>query len=328
MAPNKEKTVRVGGSDRQSKEKPLLTVKVSGPGVRTARISVPELMKICQGTQNAITRQAEAISGRNTIHPGPPASDIRQECTLELIGLRKGSTRLDFAIAKPQLPLPFAGVGSFATEVVGELAATIRSLGNGNRKQDIAPSVLQGIVELTDLLGKQGISRIDWEVPQAANKPKLKVAVTATVRDRAAARLRGRVFQRMTVDGVLDMADFNRRDRKCRLDPAVGASVVCTFEEDHEATVLSLLRRPVRVIGEGSIHPYTGRVETVRIESISALPTLSAGNDTFYSTASIYQLAANQGVQPLQSVNSLAGVLTDSETDDFLAAIYEARESL
>jgi hypothetical protein len=73
--------------------------------VRRGRIPVPDLIRICQEMQNAVSRQAEAQEGKKTMHPGPVALSIQQECTLELVGIKGGSTLLQFDLAKPQIPL-------------------------------------------------------------------------------------------------------------------------------------------------------------------------------------------------------------------------------
>jgi hypothetical protein len=138
-----KRTTRAPAKRTAPREIPVLTLKVNGPKVRKGRISVPDLIKICSDAQNAVTRQAEALEGRKSLHPGPTTGQIRQECTLELMAIRDGSTMLDFSLAKPQLPLPFDDAKSFGTEAVGEVAETIRSLGNGNQQQDIDPGVLQ-----------------------------------------------------------------------------------------------------------------------------------------------------------------------------------------
>ena len=89
----------------QRTKQPILQLKVRGPGVRTGRIAVPDLIRICQEAQNAVNRQAEAIEGRKTIHPGPITKSIQEECTLELVGIGRGSTTLKFALAHSQMKL-------------------------------------------------------------------------------------------------------------------------------------------------------------------------------------------------------------------------------
>ena len=109
--------------------KPILRVIVKGPGIRSGRIGVPDLIRLCEAAQNAVIKQAEAIEGLKTIHPGPTTNAIRSGCTLELIGIKKGSTTLEFALADRQLKI--ADIKSLGEDAVAELTKTIKILGNG-----------------------------------------------------------------------------------------------------------------------------------------------------------------------------------------------------
>jgi hypothetical protein len=122
------------------------------------------------------------------------------------------------------------------------------------------------------------------------------------------------------------MADFSRRDRKCRIDPAIGAPVVCTFGPEHENEVHALMRQPVRVSGTGKIQPGTDRIDSLEIFKLETLPSLHLGEGNFLLSPSLEQLAASQGVSPLKDVKSLAGMLGDDEVEEFISAIYESRE--
>ena len=316
---------RTAARVRVQKESPVLSLKVRGPGITSGRISVADLVKICQEAQSAVNRQAEALEGRKTIHPGPVADQIRHECMLELIAIRKGSTTLDFGLANPQMEFPYAEMRNFGSDVVRELADTIRSLGNGNKKSDLDPGVLQSICGLGSVVGAGRITELEWISPKSG-RGKLVGALNQKVRERAAAQLSSPRFQVTQVDGVLDMADFRRKDRKCRIDPAIGASVICTFGPEHENDVHTLLRQPVRAVGSARIQPNSGRIDSLEIQKIEPLPSLSLGEGNFFMTSSIEQLAASQGVKPLRDVSQLSGLLADDEVDDFIAAIYESRK--
>src|SRR5450759_2278589 len=103
--------------------KPLLKLRIQGPGVRQGAISVPDLIRICQAAQDAVNRQAEAMRGGQSLRPGPKSAVVYQECTLELTGIKKGSTILPFGLAKPQQPLPMPEMTTFGRDVVREVAS-------------------------------------------------------------------------------------------------------------------------------------------------------------------------------------------------------------
>jgi hypothetical protein len=304
----------------------LLQLKVDGPGIRRGRIPVPDLIKICQETQNAVSRQAEAIKGRTTLHPGPIAASIQQECTLELIGIGVGSATLRFDLAKPQMPL-FEEAGRLAAEVVVELAATIKSLGNGGHKKDIAPGVLSSLYNLAGVTETKSVSRVDWIVPGHGGQKRVAAEINRAVRARIATRLSKPRLTCISIDGILDEADFRPTDRKCRIDPALGTPVNCTFGPDIENTVYTLLRKPVRIIGEGTVPPYADRPESVQIQVIRELPSLELGKSMFLANASIEELAAAQNVKPLKNAAGLASEAPDDEeVDTILEEIYASRK--
>ncbi len=312
------------GKSKQSRETPILRLRVRGPGIRRGRIPVPDLIRICQELQNAVTKQAEALEGRKTIHPGPAVASIQRECTLELLGIREGSTRLEFGLAKPQLPLiPDAGIG---IEVVRELTGSIRSLGNGNRK-NVDPGVLQGLYALGSVVQSQRVSSIEFSSPKIGRKAAIKGTFNQRVTERVAERLSSPRKAIVHVDGILDMADFKQKDLKCRVDPPIGAPIACTFGPSQADLIYSLMRQPVRISGEATLQPYTDRIESVVIGEIKKLPTLFMGEKNFFADRSIQQLAAEQGIKRFKDISPLSGCFDqDDNVDEFVADIYSARK--
>ncbi len=304
----------------------VLTLKVRGPGVRSGRIPVPELIRICRDAQKAVTRQAEAMQGRrSTMHPGPSTLPIQQECTLELVGLKKGSTTLQFGLAKPQLVLP--DQLTLGTDVVFEVGQTIKALNNGNDGQNIDVGVLEGLYDLGAIVKSREISELEWIVPRVGTRKIVRAKFTNKVRERVAKRLSSPRKERTQVDGVLDMADFKPQDQKCRIDPAIGASVICTFDERQANKIQGLLRKPIRATGVATFAPNTTRIDTLQIESVEPLPSLSLGGGNFYVSATVEELASAQKVAPLKRASDLAGAIPEEEDiDKFLSDIYQARE--
>ena len=310
---------------RPHSERPILELRAKGPGVRPGRVPVPDLIRICEEAQRAINRQAEALQGRKTLHPGPISEELRQECTLELIGLKRGSTRLQFGLAKPQTNIPFPDQATFSEEVVGELAKTIKSLGNGN-KHESDPGVLQALYSLSAVTEQRRILEIEWIALKSGARRRLAASVNRKVRERAAARLSSPRKAIRQIDGILDMADFKPDDLKCRIDPAIGAPVLCTFEERNATQVQLLIRPSVRVIGEATIAPYSDRIDNLLIQTIERLPSLSLGKENFFKESSISELASIQKVKPIKDMSTFAsGFPVDEDIDEFLEEIYSAR---
>ena len=173
--------------NKKRKSRPVLQLKLSGPGVPQGRIAVPDLIKICQEAQNVVNKQAEALQGKKTMHPGPTSATIQKECTLELIGIKKGSTTLVFDLAKPQIPFEFKD--EFGAAVVAEVASTIRSLGS-RKATAIDPGLLLSVYGLSGIVETGRISGMRWITEQRnGHKRTSSVPITKTVRERAAVRL-------------------------------------------------------------------------------------------------------------------------------------------
>ncbi len=301
--------------------KPVLRLKVDGPGIRKGRVPVPELVRICREAQDAINRQAEALKKRKTYHPGPVGHSIQEECTLELIGIHGNSpTTLDFDLRKPQRALAF-------TEEFGEKA--IREIIAGLRKRTAGfdPGVLLRMYKMSEVITPKLISRIEWSAPSRnGHNGKASATITKAVRNRLAKQLSTPRKTIVEVAGILDMADFKPEDFRCRIDTPIGASVECTFDPSKADQVQKLLRKNVRVKGEGTIHPYTDKVEVLRISEITA--SLEGLEDqSFFTNPSLEELLAASNVKPITDPSVLAGWVPDDEdVDEMVKHIYESRK--
>ncbi len=315
------------GSEAKAKKVSALTVRVAGPGIGKGRLAIPDLIKVCEEAQNAVTRQAEALEGRKSIHPGPAAANIRKECTLELIGIGNGSAELYFDFATPQMVLPMEQK-TLGKEAIVELVGTIQSLGNGNKKRDLDPGVLRGIFGIGELLDKRLTSVTFSSASLPGKKKATEGKITNKVKERAAAHLSKPRYKRMQIDGVLDMADFSRKERKCRIDPAIGSAVACTFDVDLEDKVHSLLRQPVRATGIGKILPDSQRLESFVIDGIAPIESLDLGEGNFFASPSIDVLMEQQGIKPFSKKSLVEWDLSDEEMEAFVSDVYAARDGV
>jgi|SRR5580658_287828 hypothetical protein len=305
----------------------VLRLKLRGPGIGKGRIPVPDLIRICQEAQTAVKKQAEAMEGRKTMHPGPVAAAILDECTLDLIGIKKGSTTLEFAFSRPQMNIAEMEAQALGVQAISEVVASINSLGNGNRK-NIDPGVLQSVYGLSGLVGGKRITSMEWISPaHGKTQRRVTAMVNATVRERAALRLSSPRFVSAHIDGVLDMADFKPEDHKCRIDPAIGAPVLCTFRSGIANEIHRLLRTTVRATGKAKYPPHSERIEILELEKIEPLPSLVSGQENFFIDSTLSRLAEVQRVKPLQDPAKLAGAIpADADVDAFLEEIYSARK--
>ncbi len=313
---------------------PLFSLRIKVQGVPSGHVSVPDLLTLCEEAQRAVTRQAEALEGRKTLHPGPTSDFIKQECTLELIGLRKGSTTLQFSLANPQQRLPLPNYRDIGPEVVHELASTIKALGVHRKPADTRKAesrvfdegVLNSLYKLGSVVEGEKPKTLELIAPKMGGQPRISVKIEKSTRENIAKRLSRPRKAHVQVDGTLDMADFKTGDKRCRIDPPIGPSIVCAFDDELEERIYTLLRRPVRVSGVATIVPQTGKVESLRIDNLDPLPSLALGEGSFFVSHSLEQLADLQNVGPIKNSKVLVGGIPDSEDlDEFLREIYESR---
>lgn len=302
----------------------VLKLRLDGPGLKTGRVPIPDLIRICEEAQNAVNKQAEALRSRKTIHPGPTSYSIQEECTLELVAIRGNSpTTLEFDLQHPQRTMHFRE--EFGAKVVRKVASTLSGL-RRKTANNVDPGVLLSVYSLSGVISTSGINRIYW-ITQRGNGRKrwVSVAITQTVRERAAKRLSSPRKASVEVDGVLEMADFKREDYKCRIDPPIGPPVMCTFDPSRADEVQHLLRRYVHVRGDGVIHPYTDKIDSLHVEELMPLEPMALSDRSFFAKASIPELMAD--VKPIDDLSVFRGVAPDDEDiDAMLKIIYKSRK--
>lgn len=228
-------------------------------------------------------------------------------------------TGLDFDLRKPQRALNFRE--EFGTIAIREVDKTI----SGLRKKSAAgfdPGVMLRLYSLTGAISPKLISRIDWITPgHNGHGRKISAAITKTVRANVAKRLSSPRKAPVEVDGVLEMTDFKKEEYKCRIDPPIGLPVLCTFDPQADE-IYDLLRKYVRVKGEGTIHPYTDKIEFMHIGEIIPLSPMALSDQSFFANPSIGDLMVANNVQPLNDLSVLAGgIPPDEDVDEMLRVI-------
>jgi hypothetical protein len=308
-----------------------LKVKVEGPGVHRKSIAIPDLLRICTAIQSAVHRQAESMQrpAANTLRSGPITASAQQECTLELTAITGGSTGLTFRYSKPQQHLPLPGAPHFGTDVLAQVAETVKDFGGRKERPpfDIDPGVLASLKDLSEVLETRRITKILLSVPKSDGKRHtIKAVVTPAIGNRIAARMRAPREERRSVEGRLEMADFKEGGKICRIHPVAGLPIQCSFEPEQEDRIYGALRRAARVTGPCKLNPNTGKIEELKIEELEILDELLLGAKDFFASRTLEQLADAQGVSPLMSPADLAGGWpSDEGVDEFIETTYRGR---
>lgn len=308
---------------RAAPAKPALTLKVEGPGIGHGRIRVPDLLVICQQAQQAVNRQAEAMEGRQTLRPGPKIGKVRQECTLELVALGKGSATLSFDPTKPQQTLP--PMSSFGVEAIVAVTDAVALMGKG-KDGDVDPGVLGSLKEMGELF-HSGVRSIKWIVPAAPGRRRRVATFNTKVQRRIVQKLRPPITRPVSVQGTLEMADFKPSEFKCRIHPPLQLPITCTFGPEHAHEICAALRLPVEVTGTAQISAQTGKMESIAVDAVKPLDPLLVNAGSFFKGWSLDQLAYMQGVEPVRDPKKLVATwMGDEDVDEMLNDIYQHRE--
>jgi hypothetical protein len=288
---------------------------------------IPDLVLICEEAQRAVNKQAEVLRNRKTIHPGPIKRSIKDECTLELVAIRGNSpTILEFDLRAPQRHFGFSE--EFGSTAIKEFANTIGNVGKRNADQNFDPGVLLSLYSLSGAITSSGISRISWITSSLnGHRKEIAAAITKGVRTKVAKKLSAPRTAIVEVDGVLDMADFKREDFRCRIDPPVGSPVHCIFEPDKADLIQQLLRKYVRVKGNGTIKPYTDKIESVHIDEITSLSPAALADQSFFANPSLDELMTARNIKPIDDPSIfVGGIPADEDIDEMLRVLYDARK--
>jgi hypothetical protein len=309
---------------RVPKTKPALTLKVSGGDIKSGRIPIPDLLVICQHAQSAVNRQAEALEGRPTLRPGPKLGKVRLECTLELVSLGPGSAVLGFDTARPQANLP--AMANLSDEAIAKVGEAIGALGSRKAVDiDIDRGVLDSIKSMGELFNNR-VTSIQWIVPARPGRKRIAAKFDQRVQTHIIQRLQPPKTEAVVIDGVLEMADFRAADQRCRIHPATGAPVTCTFQSEMADEIYAVLRKAARVEGEATVNAHTGKIEIIEIKTVKPLDPLMVNAGSFFTGWTLDQLVRMQAVEPLKDSKALAGGWPeDEDIDDVLQEIYEHR---
>jgi hypothetical protein len=302
----------------------LLRVRVQGPAVASGRIAVDDLVVLVCQLQMAVERIALVLAGGRGMRRGRRPAGIERLTRLEVVALRRGSVELGLDLRREQETLAGMDVGRQAAHLLVDGIGALRE--REALPQGWDAGVLIALRE-TARLFRRGIESVDLSV--RADGRRRSATLRPADAERVARVIAGPVSHRRTVEGRLLMADFKEPGTRCRLHPAIGPAVECTFDETHRQAVLDALTRYVRVTGDAEIEPETGTIRRLAIADIEMLDW----DDTeevaypFWEPLGPDELAERQGVGPVARVEDLASDIwqSDEELQEFVVDTYAER---
>lgn len=308
------------------KTEPVLIIRVKGKATATGRIALGDLIRLGRNVQTAVERVARVIVGQaDSRRPGRKPQEIAKNCALEVVALNKGSFEIAFDLPRDTFENMHLGI-----DAVEKLLDGFDQLGTNGKSLPVGydAGVLHTLRDMGRLLGR-GIDSI--EVESRTERLHKTFLFTNQTRQSIIERIRGPVSNLRSIEGRLLMADFQRPSERCRIHPAIGEPISCKFDDSLEETVYEYLRNHVRVTGETTEDPNTGRIGSITITDIEPVTLEGAeldaiSPDAFWHDKTLDQLASEQAVGPVTRLEDVWGAgsdlwESDEDFDAFVSAI-------
>lgn len=307
--------------------RPLLQIHFEGPSIQEGRILLDDLLLFLSHIHSAVSRIINVIETGYGLRFGRPPKAVQILSALEVVALSEGSFGLGLDLRRDQTMLPDFDIGEQAVE---RLTAGLPSI---SEALPLPEGYDQGVLMALREAGRifdRGITEVRL-VPRKYPETTMATFVPAT-RDQIISRLRRFEEAWATVEGRLLMADLKEESLRCRLHPSTGEPILCSFPEDVVPMVMRHLRSFVRVKGDATIEIATSKIRAVVIRDIEPIdapiqiPPQVGLPSSFWQTRSFGELAAEQGVYPIDDLTKITGGWpSDADFDSFLESIRSAR---
>jgi len=319
----------------QSRSRAGFAIRIDGPRVGEARLSASDLATIILRCQQALKRIGQVLYGESSVGKGRKKKEIDELCEIFVAGWKPGS-----AIAEVELAEPLAQMSLFG--YIGE--ESFKAFLNGMERIQAGPMDTQhvlppgfdaGVLQTCDFLGRvldHGIDSVRFEPLRVEGLQ--PVAFDRPLRERVRELLGKPIDQRQVEKvGRLEVLD-GHRGLQGRLWEPDGTRWLCIFKPEHLEILPDAWLRTVRVIGEAVIEPDKERTLYVASllpleEDIAETPvTGEAEKMPFWTSLSLEDLSALQGVQPATDIDSISALWpADDNPDQMLAHILDERSA-
>ncbi|SDD03485.1 hypothetical protein [Actinokineospora iranica] len=286
-----------------------LVVRAVGPVTVGNRIPLSELARIASNLQATLERIALSLVGARQ-RPGRRPPEIADAVRLDFVGFRDGSAVLEL---KPGESTTLDNLLDMSFATLSEGVEHIRATGEqpvGDVGVHFTPAVLNGLVTLCGGIGHRSLSHIEFITGNTIHFT-LDRDIQAALRTLQ----KSNVETETTIVGRLHMGDFDPLSLRCRIDTNLG-SVSCDFDIDFKDEVFTRLDQLVMATGSAEIEPDGIGVRIMHLTELSVVDTSR--------TLSLDELAREQGVSPLRSIDQLRGEPVEN-FELFLQAIRAAR---
>jgi len=259
-------------TDKQAEQRPgrgSLVIHFEGPALSRNTLLLRDFILFCRQVQTALDRVSLILRGYSeSVQPGRRLSEVESASSLEVVSFTGGGSA-NLEVRLP--PVEQAVLPTYADPGTEALDALMAGLDAISEDPEQFPAgydagVLLSLREAGKLF-EHDVERITFRT-SIGRKAGVHAFDKQTVA-RIVRRVQSPTQNQRTVEGRLLMADFREANRRCRVHPAVGEPVTCSFDESTRDLVLASLTHIVRVVGQAT--EVEGEIQSLHVQDIDVL---------------------------------------------------------
>ena len=253
--------------------------------------------------------------GAPTKKSGHPEARAAAVTSFRLVGFREGS---GIATIEPELTRSSDSTEKLVDAEPIQIANLKLLLSRVEQEEELPESVTDALEQARRSVGEDGTLAVEMPCPPASSEPMQRVVIDASRIERI--RASSQKPQRPTVSSIsgrLHQVDFE--PDKLAIRASDGVDWICTFPEELERQIETLVNRLVWASGSGTIQ--SSRRGTMTLAEIK--PVEQGVQTGLFSREPIpaEELAAAQGISGPQGLDSLGATDWTDADDAYLAAL-------
>jgi len=289
-------------------ERRRLVARFEGPGVGEGRVSVAEFLRVLDDIQKSLIVVGEQIVGRSHTRGRLPQT-LSEELTLDLVATNPGSFQAVLELHQPQQPM-LENIGEEAIDMLLEgidleLDGKPSDLPQAARAyvRDLASRTTGDLAKLT-LQGGRKRRRVVISSEAVSQLPAM-----VPVKPHGPARVVGRLLEVDFKDGTAEVWD------------ATGKMTRVLFETAMADRMKSAATLQVMAAGDAETNDQ-GRIRALKVDELTIVET----GEEFWTDVGPAELAAQQGVVPLDSIRRLRmSAAAEDEANELIAELRQLR---
>lgn len=303
----------------QVKKPPQFYVKLDGPKVGKAKLSVSDLAEIISRTQQALKRVGQVLYGQESHGKGRKKKGIEQQCELYLVGWEEGSAIATFELG-PQ-PAQMKVYGFIGEESLKALMAGMEVMAADTYDEKRLPRGYDtGVLEAFHFLGRvfdHGIDTISFSRDRRSFPD--KTSYNPAIRERVRTSLgQPSAMGHSLKVGRLEVLNGHGA-LKGTFWEANGTRWTCLFKSEHIDILPDAWMQKVKVTGRANEEEHSIEVDSLFLIEDDMGESYEKGEGrSFWQSVSLEELAEEQGTGVVSDIDSIAALWPADDDPDAL----------